>query len=151
MTPKEALRFMGRYIPCDHSDTATVGYGDTKCLECGRIWPKGEDVTYASYNRFIEAYDVLIDTITRLNVLEGQLGDANTRVERLKDRVLSLGGDYVDICGGREEVGMTREEWESRPQPDARIIPSVYIGSGGTVIAGGSMDTLQYIREEGDD
>ena len=87
MTPKEALRFMGRYTPCDHSDTATVGYGDTKCLECGRIWPKGEDVTYTSY----------------------------------------------------------------RPQPDARIIPSVYIGSGGTVIAGGSMDTLQYIREEGDD
>ena len=36
-------------------------------------------------------------------------------------------------------------------EADARIIPSVYIGSGGTVIPGGSVDTLQFIREEKDD
>ena len=59
MKPIEALRFLSRWAPCLHEDTGAVGYGDIKCFECDRIWPKDQPITNSEHDAYEEAYSIV--------------------------------------------------------------------------------------------
>jgi hypothetical protein len=66
MKPIEALRFLSRWAPCLHEDTGTVGYGETKCFQCDRIWPKDQPITRPQHDAYEEAYSIVYTALEDL-------------------------------------------------------------------------------------
>jgi hypothetical protein len=66
MKPIEALRFLSRWAPCLHEDTGPVGYGDTKCHQCDRIWPKCQEIKNPEFDAYEEAYNIVLAALKDL-------------------------------------------------------------------------------------